>query len=242
MGASCQDLKNFKAQTINESNYEIEKEFKKDSYEKKVISRSAAHRASRRKGFHGGVKFHVDYLRGKERKNYIMTKEICNISAENITYEQFKSLNFDNQLFCLTFLFKKYGVSYKRIALILNTTERKIYQYVRNNFKNKIPNFKVFASKEYVDARKEIFQKFLEEKTNPNVDEKYKPIEEFIKKEEEKVMEKSNETVVNPSTKNSYEEKMLEEKMLSASKDIVTEYLVNKFINNNLREFLNNIK
>jgi len=144
---------------------EYEREFNADSFEKKQVAHSASKRASRKKGFKGAIKLPFEMMTGKRKKEYTMTTEIKDINFENIKWEDFKKLPTSDKLFGIEFLVKKYGGSFVRLASILGANQAAFYGYMSSlGVRNNVKEFDTYSSKEYLAARKGIFNEFMEKK------------------------------------------------------------------------------
>lgn len=102
---------------------EIEKMLQAENREKKQIGYGAQHRASRQKGFKGGVKLPFESMKGKERKNYM---QAVDISSENlrdpIPWKEFKEFPIEEQKRRVMFWGEVYGWSAGMIGVLLNVT------------------------------------------------------------------------------------------------------------------------
>jgi hypothetical protein len=84
---------------------DIERLLREDAIEKKKAGRGEAHRASRKKGFKGSVKFPVDLLRGKERRKYMGEETVLGI----ITFQEFLNSEKEQRRKMLENLLSKYS-------------------------------------------------------------------------------------------------------------------------------------
>lgn len=96
---------------------EIEKLFIKDVREKKSIAHNVVHRASRRKGFKGGVLTPYDLLSPKERKEYTKPSEVRIYMEEPniITLDEFRAMNQQKKKEYLTMLHNR-GLTWRKLA------------------------------------------------------------------------------------------------------------------------------
>lgn len=116
----------------------------KDTLDKKRTARGAFNRASRRKGFKGGVLTPVDYLKGKEKREYMNNgKVVTYYMVEN--WQEFKGLSLENQEQTFVHLIKKYG-TISGVAAKLGTPKSTLYSWLtRNNIQNKPDVAKYFV-------------------------------------------------------------------------------------------------
>lgn len=102
---------------------EIEKIFNSDSREKKIISRGAFHRASRKKGYKGNVKFAHDNLKNKNLLNSEV--RVYNMFEEIIPYQDFLFLNKEERKKRFEVWYNKYTI--KEIAESWGTNKQKVH-------------------------------------------------------------------------------------------------------------------
>lgn len=111
---------------VNDS---VETIFNDEIKTKKSIARGASFRASRKKGFKGSIKLPVDYLTGKEKKDYISGEvNVYNMYDEIISYDKFKSCDMDERKKILGEYLKRF--SRKEIAEKWGVKVHTIHDYV----------------------------------------------------------------------------------------------------------------
>lgn len=71
---------------------EIEKIFQDDIRQKKVTGYGIHHRASRKKGFKGGVHFPVDLMTSKEKREYTKPGEVNKFPMQNLGIDYVKTI------------------------------------------------------------------------------------------------------------------------------------------------------
>lgn len=103
---------------------DIERLLREDSIEKRKAGRGESHRASRKKGFKGSVKFPVDLLRGKERRKYMGEETTLRI----VTFQEYKDSEKEQQIKMMRNLLEKY--SRKELAEIWGISLRTLQAYL----------------------------------------------------------------------------------------------------------------
>jgi hypothetical protein len=103
---------------------DIERLLREDSIEKRKAGRGESHRASRKKGFKGSVKFPVDFLRGKERRKYMGEETTLRI----VTLQEYKDSEKEQQIKMMRNLLEKY--SRNELAGIWGVSLRTLQAYL----------------------------------------------------------------------------------------------------------------
>lgn len=157
---------------VLENTEEIEKIFINESREKKKIGNGVMHRASRKKGYKGGVKFLSDMLTGKEKKEYMKAGEvkISNIYDKIMPLKEFKKLDTEKRTVALTNLLQRH--TRKQLAEVWGSISLVNNYCVRLglNKKNKDEN----QSEKIKDQKpKEVKKVIQEESKKENIEEQY---------------------------------------------------------------------
>ena len=176
----------------------FKKEFNAEIREKKLPTYSAGKKASKVKGFKGSIVFPNSNVKGKEKKELKGEIILRNINFENIEWRDFKKLDESEQLFGIEFLIKKYGYHRLFISNIFKVNQMTISRYFEKlSIDDKISNIDAYSCKIYLDSKKEIRNKYIDDNkiknTNIYLEESKSPINEEQISHQENNKEKINE-------------------------------------------------